>query len=209
MANWVLGLTGGIGSGKTAASDYLQSLGIGIVDADLIARQVVAPGEPALAAIAAHFGAQALQADGSLNRAWLRQQVFSHPQQRQWLEQLTHPLIRQTILQALSAATSNYVVLVSPLLIESGQQALTTRTLVVDVPPELQWQRASQRDHNSPEQIRAIMAAQINREQRLQAAHDVVDNSGTLADLHQQLLPLHQQYLQMAAAASPSDESQA
>lgn len=200
MANWILGLTGGIGSGKTAASDYLQHKGITIVDADLVARQVVAPGQPALAAITAHFGPDALLPDGSLNRAWLRQQVFADPAQRQWLEQLTHPLIREQIQASLKNAKSPYAILASPLLLESGQITLVNRVLVIDVPTELQWQRASQRDQNTAEQIKAIMAAQISRPDRLRAADDIVDNSQSLDHLYQQLDQLHPVWLQQAAA---------
>jgi dephospho-CoA kinase len=203
MNNWILGLTGGIGSGKTAASDYLASKGISIVDSDMIAREIVQPGQPAWLAIREHFGEQAIQGSGpqqgQLDRAWLRQQVFADPSQRQWLEQLTHPLIRQRTLASLQAATSTYVVLVSPLLLESGQKTLVQRVLVIDVPTDVQEQRAGLRDGNSPEQIRAIIAAQISRAERLQQADDIVDNSATPQHLQQQLDNLHQQYLALAS----------
>ncbi len=195
---WILGLTGGIGSGKSAASDYFQRLGIVVVDADIVAREVVQPGQPAWNAIREHFGPDALQADGQLNRAWLRQIVFSDPQQRRWLEQQTHPRIRDSIIQQLQQAQSPYAILASPLLFESGQAQLTQRTLVIDVPEALQLQRASQRDGNDEEQIRRIMAAQINREERLARADDVVDNSGSLEQLYAQLQELHEVYLSLS-----------
>lgn len=203
MSNWILGLTGGIGSGKTAASDYLASKGISIVDSDMIAREIVQPGQPAWRAIREHFGEQAIQGSGpqqgQLDRAWLRQQIFADPSQRQWLEQLTHPLIRQRTLASLQAATSAYVVLASPLLLESGQKTLVQRVLVIDVPADVQEQRAGLRDGNSAEQIRAIMAAQISRAERLQQADDIADNSATPQHLQQQLDNLHQQYLALAS----------
>ena len=202
---WVVGITGGIGCGKTAASDYLAAKGIIVVDSDQIARQVVEPGQPAWRAIVDHFGAhQVLLPDQQLNRAWLRTRVFEQPEERLWLEQQTHPAIRQQTQQQLAQASSPYAILASPLLFESGQQALVQRTLVIDLPESLQLQRASQRDGNSEEQIRRIMNAQISREERLQQADDVVNNAGSLANLQQQLDALHQQYLALAAQTSPS-----
>ncbi|WP_430461701.1 dephospho-CoA kinase [Thalassolituus sp. LLYu03] len=197
---WVLGLTGGIGSGKTAASDYFAKLGICVVDADVVAREVVEPGEPAWLAIRDRFGADAFLADQSLNRAWLRQKVFAEPGERIWLEQQTHPRIRERIIEQLSKATSAYAVLVSPLLFESGQSALTQHTLLIDVPEPVQIERASQRDQNNEEQIRRIIAAQMSRADKQAKANDVADNSGTLAHLHQQLDQLHQRYLTLAAS---------
>ena len=195
---WILGLTGGIGSGKTAASDYFAKLGIVVVDADIVAREVVQPGQPAWQAIREHFGPEVLQADGSLNRAWLRQKVFAEPAERQWLEQQTHPRIRASIIQQLQQAQSPYAILSSPLLFESGQAKLTARTLVIDVPEALQLQRASARDGNDAEQIRRIMAAQLSRAERCKQADDIVDNSGTLEQLYAQLQGLHERYLDYA-----------
>lgn len=200
MTNWILGLTGGIGSGKTAASDYLASKGIAVVDSDLVARAVVEPHQPAWSAIREHFGDAAINADSSLNRGWLRQQVFANPDERRWLEQLTHPLIRARTLEMLAAATSEYVILASPLLLESGQQTLVNHTLVIDVPEDIQVQRACQRDANNEEQIRAIIKAQIPRPERLARANDVADNSGPLNQLYEQLNRLHQSYLDLAKA---------
>ncbi len=195
---FILGLTGGIGSGKSAASKYFRDQGITVVDADVVAREVVEPGQPALIAIEERYGADALLDDGTLNRAWLRAKVFAEPDERKWLESQTHPRIRDSIMVQLSAATSPYAILESPLLFESGQSELVARTLVIDVPEEIQVERACSRDSNEEEQIRRIIAAQIPRAERLQRADDAVDNSGNLEALYSQLEPLHQSYLQLA-----------
>lgn len=197
---FVLGLTGGIGSGKTAASDYLASKGICVVDADVVARQIVEPGQPALAAITQRYGADALLADGSLDRAWLRQKVFAEPTERQWLESQTHPRIRQAIIDQLQNASSEYAVLVSPLLFESGQYQLTQRTLLIDVAEDIQIARATSRDQNDEQQIRRIIAAQMSRTDKRAKADDIADNSKDLAHLYQQLDQLHHTYLQLAQA---------
>ena len=197
---FILGLTGGIGSGKTAASDYLASKGIVVVDADVVAREVVEPGQPALQAIAERYGNDALLPDGRLNRAWLRQKVFAEPQERHWLESQTHPRIREAIIHKLQAATSAYAILVSPLLFESGQYQLTQRTLLIDVSEALQVERASQRDQNDAEQIRRIIAAQMSGADKRAKADDIADNSQDLEHLHQQLDQLHHAYLNLAKA---------
>ena len=197
---YVVGLTGGIGSGKTAASDYLHSLGIDVVDADIVARDVVAIGQPALAQIAQHFGTAVLLADGSLNRSALRTIVFNNADERKVLETITHPAIRQEILQQLKASVSPYTLLVSPLLFESGQYQFAHRNLVIDASEDLQRQRAALRDGVSSEQINRIMAAQLTRAERNRRADDIVINHGDLADLYQQLYAVHQQYLQLSQA---------
>ncbi|WP_445012076.1 dephospho-CoA kinase [Vreelandella stevensii] len=196
----IIGLTGGIGSGKSTVARAFGELGVGWVDADDIAREVVMPGEPALAAIAQRFGQQILDADGGLNRAALRQIVFSDPEQRRWLESETHPRIRERLQLRLKALALNspYVLLVSPLLFESGQDALAQRTLVVDVPEELQLSRTLARDGVSEAQVRAILAAQLSRQERLGRAHDVIDNSGSLEHLQHQVVTLHRRYCTIA-----------
>ena len=198
----IIGLTGGIGSGKTAASDFFASKDITVVDADIVAREVVEPGEPAWLAITERYGNDVLQEDQSLNRAWLRQKVFTEPDELKWLESQTHPRIRDCLIQQLRDATSPYAVLVSPLLFESGQSTLVKRTLVIDVPVDTQVMRACSRDTNDEEQIRRIIAAQIPREDRCSRADDVADNSGTLAQLHAQLEKLHHTYLTMATSTA-------
>lgn len=192
---WILGLTGGIGSGKSAAAEAFAELGIETIDADHAARWVVEPGRPALAAIVDRFGEAVLQADGQLNRAALRERIFADPQQRQWLEKLLHPLIRAEISSFLSAAQSPYAILVSPLLIESGQHKTVQRVLVVDVPSELQMARAVQRDQVSEAQLRAIMKAQLDRDERLKYADDVLCNAADKAALQREAQRLHAYYL--------------
>ncbi|MEK9711270.1 MAG: dephospho-CoA kinase [Thalassolituus sp.] len=195
---FIIGLTGGIGSGKSAASSYFETLGITVVDADIVAREVVEPGESAWLAIKDRYGNDALLEDETLNRVWLRQKVFAEPDERKWLESVTHPCIRDSLIRQLKAAESAYAILASPLLFESGQSALVQHTLVIDVPVETQVERASSRDNNDEEQIRRIIAAQMPREHRCDKADDVVDNSGTLENLYQQLQPLHEKYLLLA-----------
>jgi dephospho-CoA kinase len=191
----VLGLTGGIGSGKSAAADAFAQLGIEVIDADHAARWVVEPGRPALAKIVDRFGDAVLLSDGQLNRAALRERIFAEPEQRQWLEALLHPLIREEISQFLVAAQSPYVILVSPLLIESGQYKTVQRVLVVDVPRELQLQRALQRDQVSETQLRAIMQAQLERDERLKFADDVLCNAADKSALQREVARLHEYYL--------------
>ena len=192
---WVLGLTGGIGSGKSAAADAFVELGIEAIDADHAARWVVEPGRPALEHIVERFGADVLQADGQLNRAVLREHIFAEPEQRQWLERLLHPLIRAEIDQFLAAAQSPYAILVSPLLVESGQHEVVQRVLVVDVPTEVQLERALQRDQVSEEQLRAIMQVQLKRDERLKYADDVLCNAADKAALEREVARLHEYYL--------------
>jgi dephospho-CoA kinase len=198
----IIGLTGGIGSGKTAASDFFASKSITVVDADIVAREVVEPGEPAWLTITERYGNDVLQEDQTLNRAWLRHKVFAEPDERKWLEGQTHPRIRDRLIQQLRDSTSPYTILVSPLLFESGQSTLVKRTLVIDVPVDTQVKRACSRDINDEEQIRRIIAAQISREDRCSRADDVADNSGTLVQLHAQLEKLHHTYLTMATSAA-------
>ena len=195
MKPWILGLTGGIGSGKSAVAQAFNARGIHTVDADHAARWVVEPGRPALNSIVEHFGQDILQADGALNRAALRQAIFADPAQRRWLEGLLHPLIRQEIIDALARAESPYAILVSPLLIESGQSQLTQRILVVDTPEQLQIERTMARDGSPLEQVNAIMSAQASREERLRHAHDVLKNDRDLDWLEEQVEQLHQTYL--------------
>ncbi|MBC3412531.1 dephospho-CoA kinase [Pseudomonas sp. SWRI51] len=192
---WILGLTGGIGSGKSAAAERFVELGVHLVDADQAARWVVEPGRPALASIVERFGAGVLLEDGQLDRAALRQQIFADPAQRQWLEQLLHPLIGQEIFSYLAKAETPYAVYVSPLLIESGQYRKTQRILVIDAPPELQVQRTLLRDNTSAEQVQAILKAQVGREERLRHADDVVVNDRDVPTLHAEIDRLHHFYL--------------
>jgi dephospho-CoA kinase len=195
---FIVGLTGGIGSGKTAASDWFLAQGIHVVDADIVARQIVEPQQPALVEIQQCFGDWVLQPDGTLNRAALRQHIFDQPTARQQLEAITHPKIRQAIIQQLNAATSIYSILVSPLLIESSQHELVDRVLLIDVPEHLQLSRASLRDAQNSEAIAKIMAVQMPRLQRQTHADDIVVNDNDLHHLYSQLIPLHTRYQLLA-----------
>ena len=196
----VVGITGGIGSGKSAVTDRLADLGITIVDADVAARVVVEPGQPALQAIADHFGSGVIKEDGSLDRAALREIVFEYPDERQWLESITHPAIREEIIRQLQSADSPYVVLSSPLLIEASQNSFVDLVVVVDVSESTQLERTMKRDDNSADLVRQIMAAQLSREERLRAADLIIDNDGNLEELHQHVDALHKQLLVKASA---------
>jgi len=191
----VVGVTGGIGSGKSAATARFEARGITVVDADLAARVVVEPGRPALAAIAGHFGDAILLPDGALDRAALRARVFADPAQRRWLEQLTHPLIGEEILARLASADSPYTILSSPLLLESSQRQLVDCVVVVDVPEAIQLARTIARDDDDADQVRRIMAAQLPRAERLAGADYVIDNSGSLEELDAQVEALHREFL--------------
>ena len=194
---YTVGVTGGIGSGKTAVTDFFASKGIYIADADVAARAVVEPGKPALKEIVQRYG-QAILNNGTLNRQKLRAIIFADPMERQWLEGLLHPLIEQQILHELSIARSPYAILVAPLMLEAGQNEWVDRLLVVDVPEQIQIDRTTARDQITEEQTRQIINSQIGREQRIREADDVVDNSGTLEQLHQTLGELHTHYLNLA-----------
>lgn len=192
----IIGLTGGIGSGKSTVARAFGTLGISWVDADDVAREIVAPGEPALSAIGERFGTKVLQNDGSLNRAALRAIVFEEPAQRQWLESVTHPQVRERLLEHLQRLQVNaeYALLVSPLLFESGQHRLVERTIVVDVPTQTQLIRTQARDDVSEAHVHAILAAQLSREERLAKSDDVIDNSRDHDHMMRQVIQLDQRY---------------
>jgi len=198
MSNWILGLTGGIGAGKTLVSNHLASLGIEIVDADVIARDVVAIGSDGLNAIEQHFGKTILLDDGSLNRAKLRDIIFADSEQKSWLNNLLHPLIRQNITEQLTNANSPYVVLSAPLLFENKLDALCDHTLLVDVPVEVQLARTATRDSVSTEQVKNIIAAQMSREDKLQKADSVLDNHRDISSVLIDVEELHHAFLQQA-----------
>jgi len=197
MKPWILGLTGGIGSGKSAVAEQFASFGVHTVDADQAARWVVEPGRPALRQIAQHFGDGVLLPTGELNRAALRERIFADPAERQWLERLLHPLIRSEITDHLARADSPYAIMVSPLLIESGQYRTVDRVLVVDVPEVLQIARTVARDQASEEQVRAILKVQAARAERLRHADDVLVNDRDLSWLRSEVERLHHFYLQL------------
>jgi dephospho-CoA kinase len=197
----IVGITGGIGSGKSAVTQRFEQHDITVVDADLAARVIVEPGRPALAAIAEHYGADILQPDGCLDRAALRARVFSDAGERAWLEQLTHPLIGQEIVDQIEASRSPYTILSSPLLLETSQKDVVNCVVVVDVPEDIQLQRTMQRDSNDEAQVKRIMAAQISRADRLAQADIVIDNSRSLSELDSLVEELHKEFLLRAEAA--------
>jgi dephospho-CoA kinase len=197
FSSLIIGLTGGIGSGKSTVAEAFRQLGIETVDADQASRAVVEPGMPALAAISAQFGSQIIQADGSLDRAALRQIIFTDPAQKLWLESLLHPLIRDWIIEQLKAATSPYVILESPLLFETDQHQLVHKTVLVDLPEALQIERACARDGNQADQIQRIIDAQMPREEKLSRADIVLDNSESLDTLAARVTAVHQTLLSL------------
>jgi dephospho-CoA kinase len=201
----IIGLTGGIGSGKSEVSQRFEALGITVIDADKIARQVVEPNRPALQAIVSHFGSNILNANGTLNRAQLRHFIFTHKEEKLWLENLLHPIIREETIRQLHAAKSVYVILASPLLLETSQHNLVNRILVIDTSEELQLARASARDHNNPEHIKKIMATQMPRAERCAKADDIIDNHGDLTELDAQIKKLHAIYLTLTQQMTNDD----
>ena len=196
MSGFILGLTGGIGSGKTTVANIFAQLGIDIIDADIIARDVVAQGSPALYLISQHFGANTIQTNGQLNRALLRQKIFSNEADKLWLNNLLHPLIREQILSQAKASLSPYCIVVAPLLIENNLIPLVNRVLVIDVKESTQIERSTQRDSNSKEQIQAIINSQVSRQVRQAHADDLLNNDDcSITSLKESVAQLHQTYL--------------
>ncbi|WP_404835798.1 dephospho-CoA kinase [Aeromonas media] len=201
---YVVAITGGIGSGKTSVANQFAALGIEVVDADLIAREVVEPGTPALAAIASHFGPGILDEQGRLDRRALRERIFSDPAAKSWLNALLHPIIRSEMLRQCAATNSPYCLLVVPLLVENRLTELADRVLVIDVDEATQIERTCRRDGVSLEQAQAILASQANRSERLAMADDVLDNqSGTTETIRERILALHETYLAFASQQAP------
>ena len=203
MSDFIIGLTGGIGSGKTTVANIFAEFGVNIIDADIIARDVVAKGSFALSAISDHFGSQFIQLDGNLDRALLRKQIFSNEADKQWLNKLLHPLIRQEILSQTKASSSPYCIIVAPLLIENKLTALVNRILVIDVDESTQLKRTTARDNNSTAQVQSIMNSQIARQDRQLSADDLLNNDNcSIEDLRDAIALLHQAYLDYAANTS-------
>lgn len=191
----IIGLTGGIGSGKSAASRVFESLGIGCVDADVVARDVVAKGSPALSAIAERFGSAILTPEGQLNRALLRERIFTSADDKTWLEALLHPLIREQMLTQLKQQPPPYSVLVAPLLFENGLEVLCDETVLIDVPESVQRQRVTQRDSVDEDQVQRIINSQMSRADKQARATHCIENSGTLAQLERAILALHRHFV--------------
>ncbi|WOH35814.1 dephospho-CoA kinase [Thalassotalea fonticola] len=198
MSKLVIGLTGGIGSGKTTVADIFATYGIDIIDADIVAREVVEPGTPALAQIAEHFGAEFILNDGNLDRTKLRHRVFANEDDKHWLNALLHPLIRNAMAQQCIAAKSPYCFLVAPLLIENGINKSVEKVLVIDVKPETQIARTVSRDNNTTEQVQKILNAQVSREERLSYADYVINNDDcSIEALKEQVELLHREFLKL------------
>ena len=197
MKKFVVGLTGGIGSGKTTIANMFHDLGIELVDADIIAREVVEPNTTALIKIKAHFGNDFVLTDGSLDRTKLRNKVFNSDIEKQWLNNLLHPLIREQILTRIQQCSSQYCILVAPLLIENNLTQYVDRTLVIDVEESIQLERTLKRDNSNKAIIQKVMASQIKRDDRLHNADDVLNNTSIeLTQIKTQVNALHNAYLQ-------------
>lgn len=195
---FVVGLTGGIGSGKTTVSNAFSHKGIKVIDADVIARQVVEPGSPALDAIVKKFGGEILHQDGKLNRSALREHIFTHPNDKAWLNALLHPIIRQKMVSRILEVTSPYCILVVPLLVENGLEDLCQRVLVVNVSTKTQIERTIKRDKLKSTQVKNIIKAQTSRKIRLAMADDVIENDHAEMELTAQIDVLHLKYLELA-----------
>ena len=201
MSQFIVGLTGGIGCGKTTVSDEFAKLGICVVDADIVARQMVAPGSDCLQAIATKFGESILLDNGHLNRAKLREAIFANPDDKKWLDKLMHPAIRKQMQDELKNADSDYAILSAPLLFENGLDKMVDVTLVVDISEQLQIERTTKRDDVDSEQIRNIIKAQIDRASRREKADFIVENNKPWAQIQPQIAPLHQKFIALAKAA--------
>jgi len=198
MSNFIVGLTGGIGSGKTTVANIFSTLGVIIVDADIVAREVVAPKSIALSEITQHYGGDILQKNGTLDRAKLRNVIFSDATEKTWLNNLLHPLIRSECTKQLAQAETPYAILAAPLLLENNMHSLVNRVLVIDASEEKQIERTMQRDNNSLQQTKSIMSSQFSREKRCAFADDILENNdANFAVLTDKITKLHQLYLQL------------
>lgn len=194
-----IGLTGGVASGKTSVSNCFAKLGIEIIDADVIARDLLKQGTACYQQVVQVFGEEVLLDSADINRSWLREHIFSNPEAKTALESIIHPAVRQALLQGSENARGPYCIVSVPLLIEAEMQSLVDRIMVVDVPPEQQIERLIQRDKIPPKQAQAMLNGQTSREQRLSFADDIIDNSQTLSELDEQIKKLHRHYLKLAA----------
>tara|TARA_X000001036_G_scaffold393425_1_gene392998 strand:- start:506 stop:1117 length:612 start_codon:yes stop_codon:yes gene_type:complete len=198
MDKFVVGLRGGIGTGKSSVSKIFESLGIDIADADISSRNVMQPGERVFANVVDHFGKDILDSSGAINRSALRKIIFSEPEEKMFLETQTVPAIIQDLIKTIQRSSSEYVMLV--LSTGIGRTSLMDRLLVVDAKKDTQIERVIERDMNSKEEVEAIISSQPSREDRLKENDDLILNEGSIADLERQVMPLHKKYLDLARA---------
>jgi len=196
----IIGLTGGIGSGKSTVARYFERLGVPVIDAAVVARDVVSPGSDALHDIVECFGDEVLHPDRTLDRGRLRTLVFDDPERRAVLERILHPRIYAEMRRRIAALSAPYCIAVIPLLLETGRRDFVDRVLVIDVSEELQRARVEKRDRTDAAMVTAIMQAQVDRDSRRRAADDLISNDGDLAALERQAAALHHRYLALAAA---------
>ena len=187
----VVGLTGGIGSGKSAVTKIFEGLGVKVVDADVASRQPVMKGQPALKKIAEKFGANILTSDGELDRRKLREIIFNENSAKDWLENLLHPLIHRILIDDLSSASSSYAILVSPLLFETNQKDLCSKTIVIDTSEDRQIDRTSKRDNVEASQVKSIIDSQLDRKSRNELADIIILNDGSLQELEEKVKKIH------------------
>lgn len=196
----IIGLTGGIGCGKTTVAAYFSKMGISVIDTDDLAKQAIEPGTNALIDVINHFGPDVLTPVGRLDRMKLRRRIFLDPKAKQWLEELLHPIILEKMRQRIQRCTKNYCVVAIPLLLETHSQNEVDRILVVDCPESTQIERTMARDNMTEAEVKNLMKTQVSREERLLAAHDIIENNLGLEDLSQQVKDLHHYYLSIMNA---------
>jgi len=193
----IIALTGGVGSGKSTVSSLFAELGIDIIDTDTIARDIVKPGMPALLEITEHFGSGIVDKEGALKRTQLRKKIFAKPQEKQWLENLLHPLIREQVRQRVAVSESPYCIVVIPLFFETKRYEAINRILVVEASKEMQIQRVMDRDNCSEVEVERIMQSQVSDQTRREGADDIIENNGSIERLREQVLALHERYLNL------------
>ena len=191
----IVGLTGGIGSGKSAAANFFQNEGITVIDADGLSREVIEEGTPGFASIVEYFGSKIIDSDGSINREHLRKEVFDDDKKKKLLESIIHPLVRDLMVKRIAASQSPYSIIMVPLIFETNSMSNYNRILVIDCDPKLQLERAMLRDNNSKSQIQKIMDSQCSREERISIANDIIPNNDSLENLKIRSIAMHKFYL--------------
>ena len=191
----IVGLTGGIGSGKSAAANFFQNEGITVIDADDLSREVIEEGTPGFASIVEYFGSKIIDSDGSINREHLRKEVFDDDKKKKLLESIIHPLVRELMVKKIAASKSPYSIVMVPLIFETNSMSNYNRILVIDCDPKIQLERAMLRDNNSKAQIEKIMDTQCSREERISIANDIIPNNDSLENLKIRSIAMHKFYL--------------